>query len=137
MGLFEILFERANPGKIGVVEKNSKRPEPVDPSVLIIQIIISLIFIWLVYHVTTRNYLSLGNVIKFVAIMSGYCILSYYIIPKPDTSNIGWLGGFIDNPFRYSDDLNRILFVFLIIMYPGRFVFTTLLQCISFAQDRS
>ena len=32
----------------------------------------------------------------------------------------------MDHPFRYSDDLNRMLIFFLIILYPGRLISTTI-----------
>lgn len=28
---------------------------------------------------------------------------------EPDYNNIGWLGGLIDHPFRFSNDINRNL----------------------------
>ncbi len=46
------------------------------------------------------------------------------------TSNVGLLGGLIDNPFRYTDDLNRMLIVLFILMYPGRVISTTFIQTI-------
>ena len=56
-----------------------------------------------------------------------YCLISYKVIPQSDTSNIGLLGGLIDHPFRYSDDINRFLILLSILLYPGRFIATTLI----------
>jgi hypothetical protein len=51
-----------------------------------------------------------------------YSFVAYFVHPEPDTSNIGWLGGLIDHPFRYSDDVNRFLMFLLIFLLPGRFL---------------
>lgn len=62
--------------------------------------------------------------------------ISYYIVPKPDYSNVGWFGGLVDNPFRYSDDLNRILILFMVILYPGRFLAQTMIQAFYLIRKR-
>ena len=36
--------------------------------------------------------------------------------------NIGWLGGLMDHPFRYSDDINRGLLGLKLILMPGRLI---------------
>lgn len=33
-----------------------------------------------------------------------------------------WLGGLIDHPFRYSDDINRLLIFLSLLLLPGRMV---------------
>lgn len=54
-----------------------------------------------------------------------YSLVAYFVHPEPDTSNMGWLGGLMDHPFRYSDDVNRILLFLLVILLPGRFLSET------------
>ena len=56
-----------------------------------------------------------------VNIPIAYCLLGFFLRPEPDTSNMGWLGGLIDNPFRYSDDINRFLLFLKIFLVPGCF----------------
>ena len=51
-----------------------------------------------------------------------YIALSTMFTPRPDMSNLGFAGGLIDHPFRYSDDLNRSLLGLLILCAPGRFL---------------
>ncbi len=48
-----------------------------------------------------------------------YLIVGYKLDIQPDYDNMGWLGGVFDNPFRYSDDMNRFLIFFKILFYPG------------------
>lgn len=45
-----------------------------------------------------------------------------FVHPYADTSNLGWLGGLVDDPFRWSDDWNRSMIFLKILLMPGRFV---------------
>lgn len=56
------------------------------------------------------------------AIFIVYCVIAFFVRPEPDTSNMGWLGGLIDNPFRISDDMNRTILFFKIALLPGLFI---------------
>lgn len=51
-----------------------------------------------------------------------YLVFGYFVHIKPDSENIGWCGGLIDNPFRISDDINRFGLVLHVLLWPGRFV---------------
>lgn len=135
MGLIELLFEKKNPGSVGTIQSNKGTPGPVKYSILIIKLFITGILIRLIYFITVRDIISLNNIIIFVIVFSLYCIIGYSVIPKPDHSNIGWMGGLFDNPFRYSDDINRMLIVFQILLYPGRFISTTILQTVIALQN--
>jgi len=132
MGLFEIFFERRNPGAVGNIEKNNKSLKPVKLSILMIKLLISGAIIWFAYDKTIRGNLSVSNILIFIGVLSFYCFISYNFIPKPATSNMGWLGGMVDNPLRYSDDLNRMLVGLFVLLLPGRFVSTTVMQSIDF-----
>jgi hypothetical protein len=122
MSIFEYLFERKNPGNVGSIEKNELPIKKVSTPILLLKLFISIIMVYGLFYVTVRQNFNFINMMIFIIILFSYCLASYKFIPKPDTSNVGLLGGMIDHPFRYSDDLNRILIVFLILMYPGRFI---------------
>jgi hypothetical protein len=128
MGLFEYLFERKNPGKVGSFKRNDQPAEPVSIPVLVLKILISGLMIYGLFYMTVLYNVSFMKIAAFIVILLIYCFISYKVIPQPDTSNVGLLGGLIDHPFRYTDDLNRILIVFLILLYPGRFISTTAIQ---------
>jgi len=51
-----------------------------------------------------------------------YLLLAYMIRPEADRHNLGWGGGLMDNPFRWSDDVNRWLMFLMIALWPGRFI---------------
>ncbi len=63
-----------------------------------------------------------------VGIGVAYCLAAYFVRPEADTSNLGWAGGLIDHPFRFSDDINRLLLFLTIILWPGRFVAESLID---------
>jgi hypothetical protein len=51
-----------------------------------------------------------------------YLLVAYVVHPHPELANVGWLGGLFDHPFRYSDDVNRLLVFLVVVLWPGRFV---------------
>lgn len=51
-----------------------------------------------------------------------YLLLGFILRPRPDRSNMGWSGTWLDDPFRASDDWNRSLSLLGLLLLPGRFV---------------
>ncbi|MCI0693323.1 hypothetical protein L0337_15125 [candidate division KSB1 bacterium] len=122
MGIFEWFGESYNPGPAGSVEfGNRKRPKRPRYQVMA-RFTIALVLLG------PACYLIFSNVdnanAKAIAIVLGiaYLALGYFVHPAPDTSNLGWFGGLIDHPFRYSDDVNRFLIVLEFFLLPARFV---------------
>ncbi len=46
--------------------------------------------------------------------------------PEVDWKDMGWLGGVVNNPFSYSDNINRHKFALLLLMMPGKIIVVTL-----------
>lgn len=128
MGLFEYLCERRNPGNVGDIQKNKQPVEPVGFVLIVVKLIISITIISGAFYITVMQDFSIAHTIIFALIALVYCTISYNFVPRPDTSNMGLLGGLIDHPFKFTDDLNRNLLVLFIVMYPGRFISTTIVQ---------
>jgi hypothetical protein len=78
---------------------------------------------WFVFEVQTLRGVTLGVV--FTAV---YLFLGYNVHPRPDVTNLGLLGPLLDNPFRYSDDLNRFLVYLKLFLWPGRMVSESLVE---------
>ena len=56
-----------------------------------------------------------------------YLGLANILSPKFDPDNLGLFGGpWIDNPFTFEDDYNRVLMFFAIVLAPGKFVWFTI-----------
>lgn len=128
MSIIEYLFERKNPGKVGSIQKNTEPIKMVSVLVLIFRILVSAAIVFGVFYVTVGSDLTIVNTVIITTILFVYCLISYCFIPRPDTSNMGLLGGLVDHPFKYTDDINRTLFGLSIIMYPGRFISKTVIQ---------
>ena len=131
MGMLEFFFERKRPGNIGSIDKNKKPIQPINTPLLLLKLVLSIGVIAAIFYATVLQNLNLINTVIFVIVLLIYCFISYNYIPRPDYSNMGLFGGLIDHPFKFSDDVNRTLRVLLVLLYPGRFITTTLIQTIT------
>jgi hypothetical protein len=57
-----------------------------------------------------------------------YIGVAFFFRPEANTDNIGWCGGFGNDPFQYSDNINRFLFKLHMLLGPGRFAAETMLD---------
>ncbi|MFA9376003.1 MAG: hypothetical protein ACERKZ_04530 [Lachnotalea sp.] len=127
MGLLELIGEAIRPGKIGTVDVTKGKKEKPG-GMLIVKTIVSITIVAGLYYLLLGTSFHLKDSLFFMAIMAAYCIFSYFVLPKPDYSNLGWLGGAMDNPFRISDDINRFMLFLMIILIPGRLISTTVVS---------
>lgn len=125
MGLFEIIGERYNPGTYGNITSSNSSETNFNKTTLIIRTIASLGIIVGLYILFYGWTFSSKQIFIYLIIISLYSLVGYFIVPKPDYNNMGLFGGFIDHPFRYSDDFNRSLFFVMIFLFPGKFISKT------------
>jgi hypothetical protein len=57
-----------------------------------------------------------------------YIGIAFFLRPEPNTDNLGWGGGMANDPFQYSDNINRFLWNLHCVLGPGRFTAETLLD---------
>ncbi|HEX5102241.1 MAG TPA: hypothetical protein VFV87_00415 [Pirellulaceae bacterium] len=66
------------------------------------------------------------------AIASGlmmiYMGVAFFVRPEANTDNLGWGGGLANDPFQYSDNVNRFLWQAHCLLGPGRFTAETVLD---------
>lgn len=60
--------------------------------------------------------------------MMVYTGIAFFIRPEPNTDNLGIAGGGMNDPFQYSDNINRLLWRAHCALGPGRFTAETLLD---------
>ncbi|NQT36631.1 MAG: hypothetical protein HQ581_04030 [Planctomycetes bacterium] len=138
MSFLEFWGERVSPGKIGsVTTPEGHEACRYKPLVLIkfLFVVIGLPVAWCL--VVPRVPLPLWQAIA--AVVGGtliYVALCYLIDFEPEMDNLGWLGGAMDNPVRYSDDVNRWLLGLKCLLGPGRFVAESVLDIRIFFQGR-
>jgi len=67
-----------------------------------------------------------------IAITAGammvYMGIAFFFRPEPNTDNLGLCGGGMNDPFQYSDNINRFLWRAHCVLGPGRFTAETLLD---------
>ncbi len=63
-----------------------------------------------------------GHFLHFCLGMVLYLGMSNVFSPSYDSSDVGWCGGLIDNPFSYSDDWNRFMRSIVLFLLPGKIV---------------
>ena len=74
--------------------------------------------IYWMFQTSANFYYGLGGLLI-------YSVLGYVVHPEPDWQDMGCLGALFDNPFRISDNFNRILSVLLLCLLPARFISET------------
>lgn len=58
-----------------------------------------------------------------VAIYTGIC--ASFQTPNINWKDMGWFGGLVNNPFSYSDNINRQKYWLLMLMLPGKIIVVT------------
>ncbi len=121
MSLFEWLWERKNLHPIGEI-KDREKPKKGEPINWLFLIFGQMLF-WFIFYQLLNSEFFMEKSFNLKLIFGGafliYLIVGYKLDIQPDYDNMGWLGGVFDNPFRYSDDMNRFLIFFKILFYPG------------------
>lgn len=131
MGLIEFIGESIKPGKIGTVDITKGKKEK-RKGMLIVKTILSIAIVTVLYYMIFGRSFHLKEALLFAVVMVAYSITSYFISPKPDYSNVGWFGGVFDNPFKISDDINRMMVFIMVILLPGRLISTTVVSWIEY-----
>ena len=122
MSLFEWMCESYNPGPTGGLGRHDNDRDRTRGGALLTGVL-SLGLLGLPFALVPWQpdaaYIarSIGGIL---ALEVGYLLAGYFLRPSPDSSNLGWCGGVVDNPFRISDDINRALLFLSIILIPGR-----------------
>ncbi|MEZ6183797.1 MAG: hypothetical protein R3F62_02175 [Planctomycetota bacterium] len=125
MSFFEWWGESFNPGPVGHVEIGDDPRAPLDPTWVALRVVLSVgalvglaILIFGVYQVPTTGH----NLGVTAAVTFSYLGFAWLVRPQADLSNLGWAGGLLDNPFRYSDDINRSMLFLSLVLWPGRLI---------------
>jgi hypothetical protein len=121
MSLLEWIFERRNPGPIGTIE-GSAPPPAGRPRDIVIRGVIAIAIAIVVFIGIARLAHTPGDRLAALLAVIVYCLVAYWVAVRPRLDNMGWFGGFVDDPFRWSDDANRTLLFVGVLLGPGRFV---------------
>jgi len=126
MSIFEWLFERRNPGPVGTLETEAPAPGHWHPLVIVVRAICAVGVLVAAEWAISRFARDSHDAAIATVVLILYCVIGYNVTAKPHLDNMGWAGGFVDNPFRYSDDVNRSLLLIGVLLWPGRFISVSL-----------
>lgn len=122
MGLIEWLGESFNPGPVGHVAFEGPAVSRGTRGATLVRGLLALVLLATILVALRVAFPSREAGFVILRVMGIYLLVSFFIRARPDRRNVGGLGGFIDHPFRYSDDINRLLVLLAVVMAPGRFV---------------
>lgn len=130
MSIWEWLFERNNPGPTGTISNSDASPTNVNAWVTIITgclSIVALSFVsWHFIIADSHKYQFWDYILRPLSLCI-YLIVCANISVSPAYNNMGYLG-FINNPFRYTDNVNRALFFIMIALLPGKLIIIPLVS---------
>jgi hypothetical protein len=132
----EWLGESYSPGPTGGFKLGPEDKPPASRLAIILCLVCSLGLLGLEAYVvhSVAPALSFAGWLITLAVTVVYLMVGYFVRPEPDTSNLGWCGGLMDNPFRYSDDINRFLLFLQVVLLPGRFIAQSLSRSVELLQ---
>lgn len=130
--LIEWLIERRRPGPVGTVDIDHPEPSRLRPVGLVLR---GALAGGLIGY---GAFLAAGasRPLATLSLLGFYLFVAYFVNPKPDPTNVGWAGGLIDHPFRWSDDKNRLLFALKVLLLPGRFAVTGVRDVVQLTRQR-
>jgi hypothetical protein len=130
MSLLELYGEQFDPGDKGTVEISDGHITFRSKPLILFRAIVVIVLVsaawWLAWPYLPLEGFQRGVLLVGVTLI--YVSLGYLVRPEPNFENMGWLGGVVDNPVRYSDDINRTLLTVRILLDPGRFVAVSLVD---------
>lgn len=124
MGIFEIIGELISPGPVGKMDFKDREYE-IRQKLIPVRFIISLIIIGVIeyFFVFQKEYFNdFNQLLRVNAFLIIYLLVASFIRIKPDYDNLGWVPFLINNPFRFSDNINRLLVVLEILFMPGKYI---------------
>lgn len=128
MSLLEWLLEGRRTDRIGSLDSGPRELEVRSRQVVVFRAGIAITAVAMVILFIGLSADGAGKVAKWLFAFVFYLGVGYLIRPKPNYDNVGWLGGLMDNPFRWSDGYNRLLIWVLVLFLPGRFMSTSLVE---------
>lgn len=121
MDFFEWWYRSSDNGPVGSVETGREKVISVWLPFTVVRFFLT--FALLIGSIVVGTFYDVAPQPLHGALAGGafllYLYVGYFIRPRPDLSNLGYAGGLIGDPFRYSDDRNRRLLFFAALLLPG------------------
>jgi hypothetical protein len=131
VGWYEYVGEQTDPKPIGRVRLNTFYETRKKPLWLILVKMVGMLVMCLLGIAMLLPLIPLP-LWQSLALVGGgiliYVGIAFFVRPEPNGDNMGWLGGFFNDPTHYSDNVNRALFSAHCLLGPGRFICETILD---------
>ena len=128
--MLELIGESFNPGECGEITVGGGERPKREKAIVVIRLIVALAmlggWVWLLANPFGVESLKGWALAGGLTLM--YIVVAWHVRPEPDMDNIGWAGGLVDHPVRWSDDYNRTLLWLRILLWPGLFLAESLLD---------
>jgi hypothetical protein len=121
ISLLAWLRETFAPGSTARIETGAPDPAQWSPPLIILRGIFAAILLAFAGIGIALAARTVVETVVFTVAGIVYFVIAYDARPRPDLDDIGLAGGLIDHPLRWSDDVNRALVIFGVILWPGRF----------------
>ncbi len=129
---FEIAGECTDPKEMGSVRINTFYETRKKPAWLVLlkllggSAMVAIGFYFLLPLLPWPLWQSAAAISGVILIYVG---LAFFVRPEPNGDNMGWIGGFFNDPTHYSDNVNRALWNAHCLLGPGRFIVESILDC--------
>jgi hypothetical protein len=131
VGWYEIVGERADPQQVGGIRLNTFY-ETRNKSLWLISLkSLALVLMIAAGFAVTVPWMPMAlwkSSTLVAGIMLMYVGLAFFVRPEANEDNLGLLGGLVNDPLHYSDNLNRALWQAHCLLGPGRFAAGTVLD---------
>lgn len=132
MNLFEFLEEYLNPKNIGEISKEYPPIKKQPKFNIYIHFVISIILLIGYYYLGLKNdeqfYLKKICIISILLI--SYLAIAFNYKIKPNFNNIGLFGTPINDPFKFSDNINRYNIFLELFLIPRRYISSSIVNFI-------
>jgi hypothetical protein len=115
-------FGGFEPGPVGTVEGGARKRETRSRTEIVVRFVLAAVLLALWLNFLLGNLRPGSSILVRLSVTAIYLLIAYAVHPVADTSNLGWFGGLMNNPFRFSDNINRLLVFLMIFLWPGRLV---------------
>lgn len=132
-GPYEYAHEHASRDAVGTIEINDQYVTLRKPVWLVLLKLLGLaVMVAVAVGIAYPSLRQALPAVQSAAVIAGailiYSGLAFFFRPEPNTDNLGYCGGGMNDPTKISDDLNRGLLDLHMVLGPGRFAAETLLD---------
>lgn len=123
LDVFGVVGEVVAPGPVGTIDAGAPEVQARPRTFIIVHCAFALgLFVAIVVGLVLWNWGHWGWLGFWLGMLVVYLVTAHYLTPTPDYDNMGWCGGWFNNLFRISDDLNWLLLILKITLMPGAFL---------------